>query len=329
MTDWLKDTLIDLHAKGGSAEFLVASAVASLILCFLLIPRTTDMMVDAAAGLAGKHLGSKERTLVINCSTNNPELFSMFLSFAIFRLGGIANPLGSNFANIYLMFLVAPIFAAIAFLFRGRGIGELVGLVGRERALVCWHFLMAAMLFLGSSVAYYLLTGVDQFQLFEGEVHEPTTGSLAGAAGLAVLLLVVFFVFERRLRKRRPEVFEDIDNSDEVASWKVFLTGTAGLILCCYAMNSLFVAWSEIYGGRLALLMGPAIFAGLHYFVGSLVTSLPEMRVAVKNLLRVKAPDLNTALGSASYSNMSNLAIAAIGSLVAAALLSLGVELTL
>ncbi|MDG2124971.1 MAG: hypothetical protein P8J87_14815, partial [Verrucomicrobiales bacterium] len=125
MTDWLKNTLIELHAKGGNAEFLLASAVGAIILCFLLIPKTTDWMVDSAAGLAGKYLGSKERTLVINCSTNNPELFSMFLSFAIFRLGGIANPLGSNLANIYLIFLVAPLLAGGSFLVRGRSLRDL------------------------------------------------------------------------------------------------------------------------------------------------------------------------------------------------------------
>ncbi|NJK64996.1 MAG: hypothetical protein HC921_21850 [Synechococcaceae cyanobacterium SM2_3_1] len=83
-------------------------------------------------------------------------------------------------------------------------------------------------------------------------------------------------------------------------------------------INSLFIAWTVIYGEALSTLVGPAIFAGLHYVVGAFVTSLPEVVVAVENYEKLTSPDLNTAFSSATQSNMTNLVIALIGSLLGA-----------
>ena len=100
----MQDLLVRLHhyqtesfaAYGGQHWFLIQSIILSLIVCRWGIPITTDMMVNASAGLAGKHLGEKNRTLVINASTNNPELANMLVSIGMGRAGGIGNPLGSN-----------------------------------------------------------------------------------------------------------------------------------------------------------------------------------------------------------------------------------------
>ncbi|MDE0837112.1 MAG: hypothetical protein OSA84_12250 [Akkermansiaceae bacterium] len=94
-------------------------------------------------------------------------------------------------------------------------------------------------------------------------------------------------------------------------------------------MNSLFLAWGDLYHSQLSAIFGPAVFTALHYFLGSLVTSLPETSVALRNYRRCSAPDLNTALRSASHSNMSNLGIAAITALIGALLLIFGFGLEL
>ena len=70
--------LVDIHqyqktqfpAYGGQYWFLVESLILGFILCFRLIPYTTDLMVNSSAGLAAKYFGNKSRTLVINASTN-------------------------------------------------------------------------------------------------------------------------------------------------------------------------------------------------------------------------------------------------------------------
>ena len=81
-------------AWGGDHWFLVESVVLGYVLCFYLIPWTTDLMVNASAGLAAKYFGNKSRTLVINASTNNPELANMVAAFFMRKAGGVANPLG-------------------------------------------------------------------------------------------------------------------------------------------------------------------------------------------------------------------------------------------
>ncbi|WP_287287100.1 hypothetical protein [Okeania sp. SIO2B9] len=89
--------IIQLHRSTNEITFLAISALAAIIFCFWFIPIATDTMVNSAAGLAEKYLGKNQRTIVINSSTNNPELFLMLLSLSLGRLGGIATPLGSNF----------------------------------------------------------------------------------------------------------------------------------------------------------------------------------------------------------------------------------------
>ncbi len=332
MTNFFRESLIRLHGAVGDAWFLTISAAITFVLCIVLIPRTTDWMVNASAGLAGRHFGRHSRTLVINCSTNNPELFAMIIAFFLGRLGGIANPLGSNFANIYLMFFVALFIVTFWWMVTGRlsksvALGRLIW---REKRLWFWHFIAASLMFLAATAGYWSLTGADQFRIL-GEPSEADRGPvwLFVTAGICALSLFVFFYFERRLKRGRPELFEDIDETDHVESWPLFFAGTGGLVAACYLMNCLFLVWGDLYHHQLSLVLGPAVFTALHFFLGSLITSLPETSVAIRNYRYCTPADLNTALGSASYSNMSNLAIAALGALVAGILLLLGFNLSL
>jgi len=75
--------------------------------------------------------------------------------------------------------------------------------------------------------------------------------------------------------------------------------------------------------------LGAAIFTGLHYFIGAIITSLPEMNVAVEGYSKITRADLNTALSAASVSNMTNLAIAIIGILTILILKYTGINLGL
>lgn len=327
----MESLLLDFAQSVGSGPFIAASVIFSAILCLWWIPKTTDVMVSASAGLAGKHLGRDQRTLVINISTNNPELFSMLVAFFMLRLGGVANPLGSNFANIYLMFGVAFVVSLVGLAVRSGAAGpsRLLSLIWREKRLVMWHLVMSLALFLAASLAYRLLVGVDQFGLLQGEPRTPTASHLLIAALVLLAAIAVFVFFDRRLKRKRPGLYLNIDETGHVASWGRFALGTGGLVLACWLMNALFLAWTDLYGDALAGLFGPAVFAALHYFVGALVTSLPEMTVAVKNYMRITEADLNTALASASFSNMANLGIALLGSLIAATLVSLGLNLAL
>lgn len=301
----------------GDVFFLPLMIVATFYLSVKLIPWVTDMMVNAAAGLAGKHLGRQYRTLVINCSTNNPEvammLISLFLVAGANRYGGIGTPLGSNFANIYLIFLVALGWTLFRMAMLGKGAyANLLQLIRKERGLVAWHLIMSLVMFLLSSTAFQIISNG------QGETAKPPTKlRLIIAAGLCTLGVVIYLWKDAGLRRVRPELFEDIDEEDHVASWTDFGLGTLGLCVCCFFMNVLFLAASEIYNKPLTAFLGPAIFFLMHYFLGALVTSLPEMNVAVSNYEKVEAPDLNTALSSASASNMSNLVIAGVGCLIA------------
>ena len=100
-------------------------------------------MVNSSAGLAAKYFGNKSRTLVINASTNNPELVNMVTAFWMRKAGGVANPLGSNLANIYLMYLVAPLYVMLRWkLKRYRPITAVQG-IQTERRLInisAWLF---------------------------------------------------------------------------------------------------------------------------------------------------------------------------------------------
>ncbi|MGD2184087.1 hypothetical protein [Lusitaniella coriacea] len=283
-------------------------------------------MVDSAAGLAGKYLGRDQRTLVINSSTNNPELFSMLIAFGLGRIGGLANPLGSNFSNIYLIFVLAPIFVILKWFIRGESanIRHFYNLLVKEKALCLWHIVMSLTMFCFATFAYWCMTGVNQFSHLNEKMPLRSGGFLL-LGGIGCLVgIIIFFLFENKLKAKRIELFEEISEEEHKASWRGFLLGTVGLIASCYFINAFFLAWSEIYSSALREIFGAAIFAGLHYFVGSLITSLPEMTVAIENYERLDAPDLNTAMASASQSNMTNLAIAALGSLLMGSFLLLG-----
>ncbi len=303
---------------GGAHWFLIESIILGLILCFVAIPWTTDLMVNASAGLAGKYFGNKSRTLVINASTNNPELANMVVSLALRRAGGIANPLGSNFANIYLMFLVAPLIVLVRWLVTGQSAKAraLISLLIREKRLVLSHFVMAAVMFAFSTFAYWAMTGYHQFDTGPDNAVLRSSGWLMFAGLVCVVGIIGFQFWSNGLQKKRAELFEDIDDEEHDASWGMFFGGTAGLIAASAALNAIFLAWSVLYGSSLTTVFGAAVFAGLHYFVGALVTSLPELKVAIDNYERSTSPDLNTALSSASVSNMTNLAIGVLGVLI-------------
>lgn len=335
----MKDLLINLHEYqvasfaewGGSNWFLVESLLLALCICRWGIPLTTDMMVNASAGLAGKHFGDKSRTLVINASTNNPELANMLVSIGMARAGGIANPLGSNFANMYLMFLVAPLWLLLRWTFTGQfgKAAALLRLLVAERRLVLSHVAMAMLMFAFASLAFWFMTGYHQFaRQPEGVGLRPWNMLLMGGA-FCVIGVVLFRLWDKALQRRRPELFEDIEDGDHLECWKTLALGTGGLILVSFLLNGLFLAWSEIYATALKGIFGSAVFAGLHYFAGALVTSLPELKVATDNYEKLSAPDLNTALSSASVSNMTNLAIAIVGVTLVGLLSALGVAFQL
>lgn len=319
--------LENFQKAAGDVVFIPVMIAFALFLSLKLIPLTTDMMVNSAAGLAGKYLGRQYRTLVINCSTNNPEvatmLISLFLVGGVRRFGGIGTPLGSNLANIYLIFLVALGWVLAKKWLQDRtGYRRLVRLLLAERKLLAWHFLMSFSMFVMACFAFRLLTG--QFPIGIGEtavsIQPPSWGNLLMAFVLCLAGVALFLWRDQILRTGRPELFEDIDEERHVASWKEFFIGTLGLIIGCYLINVMFLVSTDLYRGTLELYLGPAVFAVLHYFLGALVTSLPEMNVAISNYRRAETADLNTALSSASASNMSNLAIAAAGCLFAVAL---------
>jgi hypothetical protein len=325
MMDRLLQFLLSLSQNVGDPWFLIITLIASAVLCFLLIPLVTSKMVGSASGLAGKYLGREKRTLIINASTNNPELFMMLVSLAIVKLGGIATPLGSNLANIYLMLLVAPVWVVLTWLFTGnREKRQQFGqLLKKEKGLVMWHVLISVMLFGCATVAMRCLTDTNE----AGEPVAPALKWLLLGGGACVLGIAAFFFFEGGLKRRRPELFQDISDEGENASWVTFIVATIGLMICSGAMNVIFLAWTEVYSTALVAVLGASVFTGLHYFVGALVTSLPEVTVAIINLARLRSSDLNTALGSASYSNMSNLGIAAIGTIIAVIMILFGVKL--
>ncbi|MDJ0555636.1 MAG: hypothetical protein QNJ68_14575 [Microcoleaceae cyanobacterium MO_207.B10] len=320
--------IIQLYHSTNEIAFLAISAITAVIFCFWFIPNATDIMVNSAAGLADKYLGRKQRTIVINSSTNNPELFLMLLSLSIGRLGGIATPLGSNFANIYLMFIVAPIIVISKWIFTGKisYIKKFIEILNKEKLLFLWHLLMSLSMFAFATTAYWCITGESEFTpLPEGMSSRTLPWVIVG--GLICLAgVLVFFFYEAKFKRKRPELFDDINADDYEASWLKFILGTVLLILLCYILNTLFMAWTEIYDDLLSRLFGDAVFAGLHYFLGSLISSLPETIVAVKNYDRLTSPDLNTAMASASQSNMTNLGIGFLGSFLASLLLAMGMN---
>jgi len=335
MIDWL----ISIHefqtsqfgSFGGRHFFLIETLILAFAICKWGVPITTDMMVNASAGLAGKHFGDKSRTLVINASTNNPELANMLVSIGVGRAGGIANPLGSNFANIYLMYLIAPVWVVFHWTITGQGAKakQLLALMAREKKLVMTHVFMAVVMFVFSSVTYYFISGYHQFSRQTEVPALNSTGLLLTGAGISLAGVIAFLVWDRHLKKKRPELFDDIDSEEHTECWKTFALGTGGLILSSFLLNAIFLGWTAVYGTTLQGFLGAAVFAGLHYFAGALVTSLPELKVAVDNYRKISPSDLNTALSSASVSNMTNLAIAIVGVLLISLLGAMGIVFVL
>ncbi|MCB2156291.1 hypothetical protein KQI84_15555 [bacterium] len=314
--------ILEIHGVLGDKLFIAGSLVISVILSLWAIPQSTHVMVNSAAGLAGRHLGRKWRTLTINASTNNPEAASMLVSFGMRRMGGWANPLGSLFANIYLMYIVALIWVSVKFLIKGRPdkVRELFRLIGSEKRLVAFHVAMSFFLFAMGYAALRVLLG-------DGEPPQFNM-ALAITVVLLVIALIVFHFVEGRLKRKRPELFEDIDEEEHNESWGRFLLGTAAVVASCWAMNMLFLGWSELYRTHLEALFGVMIFTWLHWFVGSFITSLPEITIAIHNYEKLKRPDLNTALGSTTYSNMVNIAIALFGLVIWMIMSGAGVSFT-
>ena len=314
-----QNLLVELHNYIGEAPFLVISFLTAVVFCLWLIPYSTDLMTNSAAGLAEKFLGTRQRTLVINSSTNLPELFLMFISLGLGRLGGVATPLGSNFANIYLMFAFAPVIVIGKWLLLGRisRIRNFINLLKQERKLLVWHLTLSLTLFLFSSLACWSITGIFPFVVSPDNTSIRTGYFLLKGGFLCLIGVGLYFVFEYRLKSKRPEIFEEIEDKDFEASWIKFFWGTGGVISSCYILNLFFIALTQLYEPFLESFFGVAIFAYLHYFLGSFISSLPETTVAVENFERLTHSDLNTALASATVSNMSNLAIAFLGSILA------------
>lgn len=185
---------------------------------------------------------------------------------------------------------------------------------------------MSVMLFLFSSFAYWCLTGTDQFNLLPPSEGRHSAKWLLIGAAVCSGGLAIFVWMELRLKKKRPQLFQDINDDKHDASWSKFIAGTVGLVASTYVMNGLFLAVSEVYQRELVGIFGAAIFAGIHYFVASILTSLPETKVAADNLQHRTAADLNTALAACSYSSSVNLALGVIGTTIAAVLILLGVD---
>ncbi len=323
--NYLVDLLIQLHTSLGSAGFIAISLVIAILLCWLGIPITTDLMVNNAAGIAGCKFGPHSRTLVINASTNNPELLSMTVSMGSKRMGGWANPLGSLLANVYLMYGVGLLWVYFRFTVTGQKKKRrtLSKLLWQERRLLTWHLVVAFGTFACGLLALKTMQGQRTWPTVTGLTDSTATTELPAVGieafiALALLIagVVLFLLMEKRLKRKRPQLFLEIDDSDHGHSIFGFIVGTVGLIITCAIMNALFLAWSEIYHDQLTAVFGLAVFAGLHYFLGALITSLPELRVATSNYRKLTSADINTALASASYSNFTNLILCTVGLII-------------
>jgi len=318
--------LLRIHESAGDIPFIIFMVVVGLFISLRIIPLTTSLMVNSAAGLAGKYLGKQYRTLVMNCSTNNPEFVTMMLALILGGkqgIGGIGTPLGSNFANIYLIFFVAIFWLLLSHWCRDRNqFHRLLELLRQERKLVAWHMAMSVGMFLLAGFAFRMLTGQYPLGTATTQPETPSGSRIAIAIILCLAGVTIFVWRERALRAKRPDLFDDIDDTGHTASWTRLAGGTLGLMLACYVVNEMFVVSTKLYSTALARVLGPSVFAAMHYFLGALITSLPELNVALYNYRKLTSADLNTGLSSASTSNMSNLAVAGIGSAVALFLLS-------
>ena len=268
-----------------------------------VIPWSSDGMADELAGLVGRKMGRRYRTLAVNAGTNFPELLLMGYALLIGHWGGIGNPLGSNLANIYLVLLIAPLWIAVT------GPSGGFGRLKSEFRLVKKHVIAALILWLFATIAMRSLASDGEGQL------------QAANAGVSLALCAVGFIgflfWARRDRRRNPEVYEGDDGFSSAGDFKRLLRMLLVLGISSAAINWIFLAVSELYSDSLSQLFGVRTFAYLHYFVGSLVTSLPELTVATRALRRDTTPSANLALAGASVSNATNLGIAMLGILLA------------
>lgn len=313
----LQNILLEFYNYFGELPFIGVTLTLVCLVSFRAIPRSTDLATSSAAGLAGSIWGNSQRTLVINSTTNLPELGIMLVSlFGLGRLGGIATPLGSNLSNVYLIFFVSPIVVICKWIFNQRlnNIRNLMILAKLEKQLIIWHVFMSLLMFVFASFSYLILTGKFQFIRHSGVNSTLDIMSLIIATIVSLCGVIIFLIFEIKLKKRRPELYEDIDDTSFDASWPRFLLGVIMLCLSCYILNDLFAVWTELFQENFVEF---SLFPAIHYFIGSLISSLPEMSVAVGNYERLSSPDLNTALGSASQSCMTNLLIAGLGCVIA------------
>ncbi|ABW31590.1 hypothetical protein AM1_A0081 (plasmid) [Acaryochloris marina MBIC11017] len=320
----LQNILLEFYNYFGELPFIGVTLILVGLVSFRAIPMSTDLATSSAAGLVGLIWGNSQRTLVINSTTNLPELGIMLVSlFGLGRLGGIATPLGSNLSNVYLIFIVSPIVLICKWILikNPNHINNLMILAKLEKQLILWHVFMALLMFFFASFAYLILMGDFQFiQHSEGNAVLDIM-SLVISIIVSLCGVIVFLIFESKLKKRRPELFEDIDDTNFEASWSRFFLGVIMLCLSCYILNDLFAVWTELFQNHFVEF---SLFPTIHYFIGSLISSLPEMSVAVGNYERLSSPDLNTALGSASQSCMTNLLIAGLGSVIALVLSMVG-----
>ena len=268
-----------------------------------VIPWSSDGMADELAGLVGRKMGRRYRTLAVNAGTNFPELLLMGYALMIGHWGGIGNPLGSNLANIYLVLLIAPIWIACT------GPAGGFGRLKTEFRLVKKHVIAAVVLWVLATFAMRSLASEA-----EGELVAASAGF---SLGLCAVGFVGFLFWARRDRHRNPEVYEGDDGFNSHGNLRRLLKMLFLLGISSAAINWIFLAATELYEESLSQLFGVRIFAYLHYFVGSLVTSLPELTVATRALRRDTTPSANLALAGASVSNATNLGIAMLGILLA------------
>ena len=211
--------IVELHNRFNEIPFLIVSFIAAVFFGLWLIPYSTDLMTNSAAGLAEKFFGAKQRTLVINSTTNLPELFLMFISLGLGRLGGVATPLGSNLANIYLMFAIAPVIVIGKwFLLRKPSrIRNLFTLLKKEKNLVIWHLVISLTMFMFSSFGCWSITGIFPFIALPDNTFIRTGHFLLTGALICFVGVALYFFFEQKLKTKRPEIFEDIE--DENFAW--------------------------------------------------------------------------------------------------------------
>ena len=190
------------------------------------------------------------------------------------EVGRNANPLGSNLANIYLVVLIAPLWIANHRIWRWWKIEV------REFHLVRKHVLIAALgLWIFSTIA---MSGLVESNgsAFDGNAVVQTPLALCAAGFIGFPLVGTRIDVEILIS---TTVMMD---SAVLGSLAATAEDVVGLGISSAAINWLFLAVSSCTKIHFSQLFGVRIFAYLHYFVGALVTSLPELTVATRALRR-------------------------------------------